>query len=81
MYDAAIVHQVQPARKTLKHFAKNIGAKSCEMANVYDLRTLKDITIKGICAFIRHSLRHCWAQNPQADVTEIEFQAESFPFF
>lgn len=58
---------MQPPEKTLQLYTVNLVAKLCKAADVYDKRTLNDVLIDRVDAFIRHSLRHYLAQNPQAD--------------
>lgn len=66
-YDAAIFHYMQPDKTTHQQYANDLVAKYCKVAHVYDKGTLKDVFVEGVDASIRHSLRHFWAQDPQAD--------------
>lgn len=62
---------------TAQQYADDLVAKSCKVADVYDDWKLKNVFIEGVDACIRHSLRHYLARNPQADLTDIDFQAYS----
>lgn len=65
---------------TPHHFTDNLITKSCKLAVVYDLSTLNDVFIEGVDVSIPHSLRNNWLKNPQADLADKEFQAESLLF-
>lgn len=76
-YDAAILRYMQSSNVTRQQYPNDLIAKSCEVADVYDEATLKDVFIEGVDASVRRIHRHYWAQDSQADLTDIAFQAES----
>lgn len=73
-FEAAISLYIQPANITPQKYADHLAAKLCRGADVYDEDTLNDEFIEKFDSPIRHSLRHYWTQNPQADLTDITFQ-------
>lgn len=76
-FDTAVLRYMQPANMTTQQYADVQLTNTCKVVDMYDESTLKDVFIGGMDLSIRHSLRQSWAQNPQADVAEIEFQAKS----
>lgn len=56
-YDATILRYMQPTNMTSQQIADDLIAKSCKVADVYEQSTLNDVSIEGVDASIRHSLR------------------------
>lgn len=79
-YDAAVLRYIQLAYMTSQQHAHDLVAKSYKVADVHDEETPNEVFIKRVDASIGNSLRHYWAQNPQADLTDIMFQSKSLPF-
>lgn len=77
---AAILRYMQPAYMKPQQYAHDLVANTCIVADVYDEYTLNVVFTEGVDPSIRHSPRHFWAQNPQADLTDNTFQAESLLF-
>lgn len=64
---------MQPADVTYQKYVDYLVAISCMVADVYVEGTLNDVFAEGVHTSIRHSLRLYWAQNPQADLSNIVF--------
>lgn len=62
---------------TLQQFAENLIADSCKVTYLYDKNTLNNVYIEGFDASTRHSWHKYWLTNPQLDIFNILFQAES----
>lgn len=78
--DAAILHYMQLLNPTLQQYTDDMFSSSCKVADFYDQGMLYDVLIEGVSASVRQSFRHCWAESPIADLTDITFQAESLLF-
>lgn len=72
---------MRPSTITLQQYENDLVANLCEVADFYSEGTLNDVFVEGFDATIRHNLRHYWEQHPQADLTNIAFQAKSFCLF
>lgn len=66
-FDAAILRDMQLANMMPQQYADNLVARSCKVAEVSDEGAFYDVIIDGTDPSIRHSVRHYWAQNAQAD--------------
>lgn len=71
--DSALLRYTQPSNMTLIQYADDLFAKLCKVADVYDESILDDIFIKGVEAYICHSLKKFWACSPQSDLADIAF--------
>lgn len=76
-YDASVLRYMQPASMTFQQYAGDLIAKSRKDADVYDEDTPNNVFIEEVNQSLRHSLQNYWATNPEADLTDIAFQAES----
>lgn len=68
---------MQLTNMTSQLYAEDLAVTSCKVADVYEEGILNNIFIKDADASIRNSLHQYWPQNPQADLSDIAFQAES----
>lgn len=73
----AILRYMQPAHITYKHYADNLYAKSCNMADVYDESTIADIFIDKVDSSVSDRLHEYCATHLCADVSDFVFKAQS----
>lgn len=74
---AAILRYVQLSYVNPQHYANELIVKSCKVAEVFDERTLNDMSIEIVDASIMHSLRKYCRTNPHEILMDIALQAES----
>lgn len=74
--DSKILRYSEQAYMTFMRYADDLHGKSCKVANVFDESTLNYIFIESVNPSVFQSLRKYWATHPQADVTDIFFQAQ-----
>lgn len=71
-FDVTIIRYIQ-----LVNMEPDLVANSCnEGDDCYEL-TMKNVVINEVNPSVRRSLRYCWAQSTQSNITEVSFQAES----
>lgn len=63
----------------LHRCSDDLVAKSCKVAEVYDIRSLKHVFIESVAATIYYYLRHYWWRNLHAESNDIFFQEKFLP--
>lgn len=58
-------------------YPDNLVPLLCTVADVYDTKTIYELTIEELDRSLSHSQRHEWVQDPQAHLFDIAFWTKS----
>lgn len=75
--NAKILRYTQPFSKTSMQSVDDLYSKLYKVADVYDESSLKDTFTEDVDVSICHSLCEYRVSNPQADLNDIVFKAQS----